>query len=389
MDCFCDAGDLLMGSDSPFEETMKSEQKHGSLRKPKSQDSVTYVYSSSSSLSTLDQEGITIANSSSEVSLPKAGRVSPSIICQPRRHSTAIAKSADSKHPFLMGRTAMVVSSEPSMQSQSEESRKVSSRKVPKEWTCTQFRNEPSPLRQDAWCEPKASSFQVRGKNYLLDRKKFPSEEAAFKLLAVDMVQSEGTICEGLCGHPNERVQRAIRREKETGVPQLPPFIFAVNLSIPGTQTYHLISYYGVENIDEIEQEKTPFGRLMKKFIFGNSDEFRNETFKLIPRIVEGNYIVRSAVGSKPSIIGKKIKQHYILGERYFEIVVDISSDSIAQRIVKLALGFGKSLVTDIMYVLEGKDEETLPERIFGGLQLRRIDLENRDGRRKVMPWKK
>lgn len=388
MDCFCDAGDLLMGSsDEPLRETVRSERKHGSFRKVKSQDSsVTYVNSSSSSLSTLDQEGITITNSSSEVSLPKAGRVSPSIICQPRRKSTAIAISADSKHPFLMGRTAMVINSEPT---ESEEFRNTSARKVPKEWSCTQFRNEPSPLRKDAWSEPKASSFQVRGRNYTLDSKKFASEEAAFKLLAVDMVQSEGTICEGLCGHPNERVQRAIRRENETGVPQLPPFIFAVNLSIPGTQTYHLISYYGVENMDEIQQEKTPFGRLMNKFIFGKSDEFRNETFKLIPRIVEGNYLVRSAVGSKPSIIGKKIKQHYILGERYFEIVVDISSDSIAQRIVKLALGFAKSLVTDIMYVLEGKDEETLPERIFGGVQLRKIDLENKDGQRKVTSWKK
>ncbi|CAJ1934250.1 unnamed protein product [Cylindrotheca closterium] len=376
--CFCNTGDLLMGSPfEPYEETAMMEEKHASsFRKPKSQDSVTYVNSSSSSLSTLDQDAITITNSASDASMPKAGRASPKIICQPRKHSTAIAKSVDSKHPFLMGRTAMVLNSEPSKLT------------VPREWSCTQFRNEPSPLRKDAWSEPKASNFQVRGKNYILDGKKFPSKEAAFQLLAVDMVHSEGTIREGLCGHPNERVQRAIRREKETGVSQLPPFIFAVNLSIPGTQTYHLVSYYAVENMEEIEHQKTPFGRIMNKFIFGDSDEFRNETFKLIPRIIEGNYIVRSAVGSKPSIIGKKIKQYYILGERYMEVVVDISSDSIAQRIVRLALGYSSKLVTDIMYVLEGKDEEELPERIFGGLQLRKIDLGNRDGQRKVQRWK-
>lgn len=379
-----------MGSlDEPVEETTATEKQHGSFRKPKSQDSVTYVNSSSSSLSTLDQELITIANSASEVSLPRAGRTSPSIICQTRKQSTAIAKSADSKHPLLQGRTAMVLSKEQFPESE-QSTNTVSKLKVPKEWSCTQFINEPSPLRQDAWSEPKASSFQVRGKNYMLDGKKIPSQDTAFKLLAVDMVHSStGTICEGLCGHPNERVQQAIRREKKTGVPQLPPFIFAVNLSIPGTKTYHLVSYYGVEDMEEIEQQKTPFGRLMNKFIFGDSDEFRNETFKLIPRIVEGNYIIRSAVGSKPSIIGKKIKQHYILGERYFEIVVDISSDSIAQRIVKLALGYSSKLVTDIMYVLEGKDEETLPERIFGGLQLQKIELEKRDGQRMVRRWKK
>jgi hypothetical protein len=96
--------------------------------------------------------------------------------------------------------------------------------------------------------------------------------------------------------------------------------------------------------------------------------------------------VVRTAVGTKPSIIGKKIKQYYIRGDRYFEIVVDISSEPMAQRIVKLALGFAKFLVVDIMYVIEGNDEDTLPERIFGGVRLRGIDFEKKDGKRAVKP---
>merc|ERR1711935_339310 len=121
----------------------------------------------------------------------------------------------------------------------------------------------------------------------------------------------------------------------------------------------------------------------MKKFIFGNSDSYRNKTFKLIPRIVEGNYMVRKGVGSRPAVMGKKIKQYFMRGgavngegdDRYFEIIVDIASDPIAKRITKLCLGFIKTIVVDMMFALEGYDESTLPERIFGGATIRNIDF--------------
>jgi hypothetical protein len=248
------------------------------------------------------------------------------------------------------------------------------------------FKNEPSPLRLEAWSEPAAEAFNVRGPNYLKDRKKNPSQESAFRLLAVDLINCEKPIYGGLCAHPNERVQQAFKRERETGVKELPPFIFAVNLCLPGACIYHEVAYFGIDNMEEIEQGTTPFGRLMNKFIFGDSDEFRNKSFKLIPRIVEGNYVVRKAVGSKPSILGRKIKQYYIRGDRYFEIIVDIASDPVAQRIVKLVLGYTKTMVVDMMFILEGTDEATLPERIFGGVQMKNIDFRGKDGKRSVLP---
>jgi hypothetical protein len=218
------------------------------------------------------------------------------------------------------------------------------------------------------------------------DRVKNPSDSAAFRLLTVDLVSCEKTIYGGLCAHPTERVQQALKRERETGVKELPPFVFAVNLVVPGPNavTYHQVAYFGIDNMQEIEQGTTAFGRLMNKFIFGGSDEFRNKTFKLIPRIVEGNFVVRKAVGSKPSILGKKIKQYYVRGDRYFEIIVDIASDPVAQRIVKLALGYAKTLVVDMMYLLEGTHGVLLPERIFGGVRMKNVDFRNRDGKRSV-----
>jgi hypothetical protein len=181
-------------------------------------------------------------------------------------------------------------------------------------------------------------------------------------------------------------VQQALQREQTTGVNELPPFIFAMNLVIPGASIYHQISYFAIDDMAEIEQGTTPFGRLMNKFMFGESDDFRDKTFKLIPRIVEGNFVVRKAVGSKPSILGKKLKQHYVRGPCYFEIIIDIASDPVAQRIVKLALGYAKTLVVDMMFVLEGATEDTLPERIFGGVRVKFLDFRDKDGKRMVQP---
>ena len=231
--------------------------------------------------------------------------------------------------------------------------------------------SDPLPLRLDAWTEPPGSSFQVRGGNYLEDKVKEPSQPSYFTLLTADLVKSPTPMLGGLCAHPTERIQRALARERNTGVKELPEFIFAVNLVIPG---YHMVSYFGCDDVNLLHNPTTGFERLANKFFFGPSDEFRNQTFKvrqdllfllfhvdvsvstigivvqsltvylsfsqLIPRIVEGNYLVRKAVGTKPAILGKKLKQIYIRTERFCEVIVDIDSDSVARKITKLSLGY-------------------------------------------------
>jgi hypothetical protein len=97
-------------------------------------------------------------------------------------------------------------------------------------------------------------------------------KKAAFTLLAVDMVHSGWPICQGLCAHPDERFQQPCKRERETGITELPPFVFAFNLCIPWTKNHHQVScYFSISNMDENERGTTQFGRLMQKFIFGDS----------------------------------------------------------------------------------------------------------------------
>ena len=109
---------------------------------------------------------------------------------------------------------------------------------------------------------------------------------------------------------------------------------------MPGDPGYHLVSYFGLDDIEEIRTNKTPFGRVARRFFFGSSDKFRDETFKLIPRIVDGNFVVKKAVGTKPALLGTKVAQSYIRTERFCEVIVDIASDTVAEKIVKLTLGY-------------------------------------------------
>ncbi|KAG7349439.1 DUF1336 domain containing protein [Nitzschia inconspicua] len=250
----------------------------------------------------------------------------------------------------------------------------------------TTYRFLPPPLRTQAWSEPPAETFQVRGKSYMKDRVKVLSQPTAFRLFAVDLVNTEKPIYSGMCAHPQERIQLALQRELETGVKELPEFVFCVNLCVPGTINYHNVYYFGADKaiMEEVRNQSTPFGHLMHKFLYGDSNEFRNNTFKLIPRIVEGNYIVRRAVGTKPTILGRKIKQRYLMTDRYMEVLVDIASDPIAQRVTKLCMGYLQSMTVDMMFLLEGSNEKELPERVFGGARISGVDFKEQDGKRTV-----
>ena len=122
------------------------------------------------------------------------------------------------------------------------------------------IKSSPPAFFAENWIEPNANNFNLRGKNYKVDRKKFPAETSMFRLLAVDFVQVECGIFSGMCLHPTERVQQALNREeraKTTGETcDMPPFIFAVNIFLKGPPHYHMVFYYGVDDIAHINWSK-------------------------------------------------------------------------------------------------------------------------------------
>jgi hypothetical protein len=93
--------------------------------------------------------------------------------------------------------------------------------------------------------------------------------------------------------------------------------------------------------------------------------DVRNRRFKLIPRIVDGPWIVRTAVRSQPAILGHKVVQRYFRGNGYVETDVHVGSSIIASNIVGICRGYAKNFTCEIGIVLQGETDEELPEKLL------------------------
>ena len=237
--------------------------------------------------------------------------------------------------------------------------------------------SHPPPLPSQYWEAPPPNLFFVRGKNYKVDRKKINAGKAAFRLIVVDVIETDSPMLGGICQHPTERVQRALRREAAGDKTAFPPFVVVINIALPGPPFYHAIMMLAIDDMSMIDgTDGTEFSNLCQQFFFGESDEFRDKTFKLIPQIVEGNFIVRRAVGSTPAILGTKLKQSYVRNDRFFELICDVGSSSVAAGVVRLSVGYAKTLTVDMAFVLQGDKEEHLPEKVFGACRMKNLDFE-------------
>ena len=117
------------------------------------------------------------------------------------------------------------------------------------------------------------------------------------------------------------------------------------------------------------------FLKIARPFFDGQDDEFRNNHFKLIPKVVDGNMMIKLAVKDTPTLLGNKLKQYYYKGENYFEIDVDVSSSSVARNVVGLAVGYAKNIVVDMAICLQGNAEDELPEVLMGCCTCAHIDV--------------
>ncbi|KAH8082127.1 DUF1336-containing protein [Aureococcus anophagefferens] len=170
------------------------------------------------------------------------------------------------------------------------------------------------------------------------------------------------------------RVARDAYAAPEAGAP--PPFTFVVTLVVPGPPSYTYAMYYACRDSTKLRDGSTPLGRVAEPFFFGDDDAFRDDRFKMTPRVVDANWVVRRAVGQNPVLLGKKLKQHYFRGPDYLELDIDIASSAVAASVVRLCGGYAKALVVDISYVLEAKHLLELPESVLGTIQIAHMDVD-------------
>lgn len=218
-------------------------------------------------------------------------------------------------------------------------------------------------LPDKMWTEPDAALFQVRGTNYLNDKKKIPSATSKFHLVGVDLLSFENANDRYNISSRNDSVGRTATK-----------FSFVINMIIPGPENICMVFYFHPVK-DNIFEDGSPFSELLNDFIDGD-DAFRNSRFKLIPTVVEGSFIIKQSVGSKPTLLGNKLKCPYHKGDNYFEVDIDISSNSVANTVVGMVQGVTKSLVVDMAFLLESQSEEELPENILGTVRLQNVSLD-------------
>lgn len=229
------------------------------------------------------------------------------------------------------------------------------------------FINEPpSTMPPSMFAEAKIDGFKVRGSSYNIDGNKIRAQEnAMFKFLCMDLIETKDPIF-NISSAPYNRVKLAKDRGDDN-------YYFVFNLIVPGPPYLCFVSYYLVNKADI--NADTPFGRVASKFFSEEcSNEYRNNRFKIIPKIIEGNFLVKAAVKDTPALIGNKLYQYYHRGENYFEIDVDVSSSAVAKNLCGLAMGYCKTIVLDMGLCLQGNEENELPEVIMGGVSFVRVD---------------
>ncbi|KAF3338920.1 protein ENHANCED DISEASE RESISTANCE 2-like isoform X2 [Carex littledalei] len=222
------------------------------------------------------------------------------------------------------------------------------------------LRQAKSEQDSNCWSSPSGNGFMIRDKTYLTDHSKIAGGDPLLKLMAVDWLKGK------------DRIDAIALNSKclvQTEAGKKIPFILVVNLQIPATPNYSLVTYYGSER--PINKES-----LLGRFVEG-TDVFRDSRFKLIPSIVEGYWMVKRAVGTKACLLGKAVTCKYLRQDNFLEIDVDIGSSTVARRIISLVLGYITGIVVDLAILIEGREEKELPEYILGTVRLNRIKLDS------------
>ena len=216
---------------------------------------------------------------------------------------------------------------------------------------------------QRFWSCPGDAGFRLRGANYLQDRIKAPAAAPEFELCAVHLFES---------GSPDDKENVAARLPAVVEDPD--HFFYVANLLLPGPPHLCLAVVFRSPQGYDPRRSRRPFDVSLDKYANG-SDADRNDTFKLIPRVVEGSWIVQKSVGSQPCLLGRKLRQGYYRGANYIETDIDIASSSVAAAVVRLVAAATKTVVVDLAFMCEGQTAATLPEALIGTVRLNRIDL--------------
>jgi hypothetical protein len=208
----------------------------------------------------------------------------------------------------------------------------------------------------NGWDYVDSTTYKVRGKGYLKDRIKIASLPSVFELAEVSGYSAVGKIM-----FSTERADSYYVRARSAGRKQ---FLFVMHFDL---NPMHAVMSFEVR--DSIKSDPA-FETCWKRFLKGD-DEYKNKRIKLIPAIVQANWMVRKTVGKPvPALIGNKLKCHWRQTEDLLECTCDVTSSMAAAAIVSVIKSSCKNIVCDLVILLEGQQEDELPERVIGAVRI-------------------
>ena len=244
----------------------------------------------------------------------------------------------------------------------------------------------------NCWSRPDPSIFQVRGPNYLQDKKKIPSSsEYIFPCRGLDLFLTDA--CPQNVGN---KFSNILMGGKLRDVPtliinfRLPwgILLFYCEISTKFIPFLEASTLYGTEEykqlvstkLQTILNEMTPGDRTVARWCMNNS-EYKNKTLKIVPVVVDGPWVVKSVVGGKPAIIGAKLPINYVYQSSdgpnqalYLEADLDIAASSAARGILSVARSYTQILTLNLGFVIQANEQDELPEQMLTGARLHGID---------------
>ena len=106
--------------------------------------------------------------------------------------------------------------------------------------------------------------------------------------------------------------------------------------------------------------------------------EYRNQHFKLIPRVCSGPWVVKKLVGSTPALIGTKVPVSYrgSIAKDYLETIIDVAKGpALGNNICNSVVGKADVVTVDLGYVIEAREDEHLPKHMHGVVRLHHLNI--------------
>lgn len=219
--------------------------------------------------------------------------------------------------------------------------------------------------KTSCWSQPCHSIFFVRGANYFKDKVKIPSDKAPLECIGVDFWLTENSA-------------RHIARHPDMfggNVPQQDTLV--VNFLLPFA---NFVAYFRIPSLSTFPDK---LRSVWTKFLRGDQ-QYRDARLKLLPVVVEGPWIVKTAVGpgKSPALLGKVIPLQYFFREPtkdrrgMYEIDIIITASSIAKGILSVVKSQTKSVTIAFALIIEAAEQNELPENILCSFQVHSLHLE-------------